>query len=54
MQVNDLVKVKDEGETHGGLAGIVLESKGDMSLVKLDLVAEPQGFADADLIFLGR
>ena len=54
MQVNDIVKVIGEGETHEGLAGIVVASQGDMSEVKLDLVAEVQHFADANLQFLGR
>lgn len=54
MQVNDLVKVIGEGETHEGLAGIVKASGGGMNEVKLDLVAEVQHFADAQLQFLGR
>ncbi|MFZ3219669.1 MAG: hypothetical protein WA174_06520 [Rhodoferax sp.] len=54
MQVNDLVKVIGADETYEGLAGIVVKAEGNMNEVKLDLVAEPQHFADTSLQFLGR
>lgn len=54
MQVNDLVKVSAETNQFVGGAGIVLACVEGVNTVKLDLVDEPQDFADDELMFLGR